>query len=192
MTKTFFEKIVQHPSAHARFVNSLSFIEYIGARKILKGQRAQDFSLELLSHASEEIRHAQILKRLALRISPEVVSYQREHLLAGERAEGYIQEVDRAVEEALGKNKTWQNYLVTTLVVEERAETFYTEYEKVLAECGYGGILISIVKEEVGHLKKMREWLSQEAIVSEDRLLNLRKVESNVFDSFLNAALREI
>ncbi|HLG20228.1 MAG TPA: hypothetical protein VI895_10505 [Bdellovibrionota bacterium] len=193
MTNEFFEKLVAHSEAHARFVNSLSFVEYIGARKILKSQHADNFSFELLSHVAEEIRHAQVLKRLALRMSDGLVtSYRPEHLLAGQEAEAYIQAIDHAVEQEIGGEQHWKNYLLTTLVVEERAKSFYSEYETVLARCGYGGILAAIVREEEGHLKKMYSWLSADQLGYEYLLGKLRKREQSAFEIFLRSAANEI
>jgi len=58
-------EILEKPSIHARMVNTFSMLEYIGTRKILKSQDAPSMTLSLLAHIQEEIRHAQMLKKLA-------------------------------------------------------------------------------------------------------------------------------
>ena len=41
-------RIVRLPVVHARFLNTLSMMEYIGARKIMKSQADRYFDVELL------------------------------------------------------------------------------------------------------------------------------------------------
>ncbi len=84
---------------HARFLNTLSLLEYIGVRKILKSQPAEGLSAEMLEHILEEARHAYVLKRLALRVGGEsVATYAAPALLCGEEARRYIQTLDRSAE----------------------------------------------------------------------------------------------
>lgn len=54
--------LVKQPTLHARFLNTLSLLEFIGARKIMKSQEEDSVTPAVLAHATEEIRHAQVLK----------------------------------------------------------------------------------------------------------------------------------
>ena len=56
---------MRNPNLHARWLNMFSYLEYIGFRKIVKSQGAENLSLETLGHAVEEGRHALMLKKFA-------------------------------------------------------------------------------------------------------------------------------
>jgi bacterioferritin (cytochrome b1) len=65
------EKIVQHHETHAKWLNTLSFMENAGARKISACEHPTEVSLIQLKHAAEEHRHAYYLKKQILKISSE-------------------------------------------------------------------------------------------------------------------------
>jgi hypothetical protein len=152
------KRLAQHRELHARFVNTLSLLEYIGARKILKSQKESRMTAELLAHVAEEIRHAQALKRVALKMSEgELAGYSQDELLAGSEARAYMQDVDHTpLLEGESSRDAFTSYLYTTLLIEERANRLYPLYEPVLAEAGYPGVLSGILKEEVAHLHDIR------------------------------------
>ncbi len=186
------------PARHAKFVNTLSLMEYIGARKILKSQPAAGISAELLAHVSEEIRHAHALKKLALRLDPLLTGYEPNQLLAGKSASGYMQAIDRQAEADLksmsngnGENErlAWINYLYTTLLVEERAGSFYPEYASLLAElfpaAGHAAVIHGIIREEESHLRQVVDHLLQDDPDGRARLERLRPVEAKAFADWI-------
>lgn len=156
-------KLASSRDLHAKFVNTLSLLEYIGARKILKSQKESRITSELLSHVAEEIRHAQALKRVALKLSEgRLEGYSQDELLAGSEARAYIQAVDHT--ELLPGEKprdAWIAYLYTTLLIEERANKIYPLYEPILAEAGHPGVLRAILREEESHLNDIRASLER-------------------------------
>jgi hypothetical protein len=98
--------IVSRPAVHARFLNSLSRLEYVGVRKMLKARRSEDLDIGGLQHILEEAVHATRLKKFARTVAPPGVcvdTFRAEHTLSGDEAESYFQSVDRAGEEALGE-----------------------------------------------------------------------------------------
>ena len=183
------DRVIAEPARHARFVNTLSLMEYIGARKILKSQPAAGFTLELLAHVSEEIRHAHVLKRLALKLDPAVETYAPEFLLAPAAASGYMQSVDRAAEADLVATgagaQPWVNYLYTTLLVEERAGGFYPAYAERLAPLGHAGVIQGILREEENHLRQVVDHLLRDDADGRARLDRLRAVEASAFEKWL-------
>lgn len=183
------ERVIAEPARHARFVNTLSLMEYIGARKILKSQPAAGFTLELLAHVSEEIRHAHVLKRLALKLDPAVETYAPEFLLAPAAASGYMQAVDRAAEADLAATgnaaQPWVNYLYTTLLVEERAGGFYPAYAERLAPLGHAAVIQGILREEENHLRQVVDHLLRDDADGRARLDRLRVVEATAFEKWL-------
>ena len=182
------------PLQHAKFINTLSLLEYIGARKIFKSQDEKSLTAEILGHAAEEIRHAQTLKRIALKMSSgQLETYSDEDLLCGKEARIYIQSIDYGVEKILGhKPETGINYLLTTLLLEERANQVYPFYENVLAKAGFPGVLKAIVREEDNHLKAVVNGLKDASGLTSEDLAQLRAMEEREFTKFLESILNTL
>jgi hypothetical protein len=94
-------QIVAKPALHARFVNTLSRMEYVGVRKMLKARHSDHLNLDGLQHVIEESSHALRLKRAALALDPTLETYSAAHTLAGAAGEKYLQDVDAACQLAL-------------------------------------------------------------------------------------------
>lgn len=62
-------KIVQNNGLYAKWLNTLSYLENCGARKIAICEHATLVKEEMLKHASEEFRHSHYLKKQIKRIS---------------------------------------------------------------------------------------------------------------------------
>ncbi len=191
--------VIADPERHGRFANTLSMLEYVGARKILKSQAASSFTVELLAHASEEMRHALSLKRLTLRLDPTLVGYAPGHLLCGEAAGRYMQRVDRQAEADLqadgsaeGRGLPWINYLYTTLLVEERAGSLYPVYARLLEPGGHASVIHAIMREEGSHLRQVVAHLVRDDPAGERRLERLRAAEALAFDEWLRALERAV
>jgi hypothetical protein len=100
--KTILKRIIEDKEIYARFLNTLSLLEYVGARKILKSQSQDHIDEKVLAHISEELRHAQVLKRVALKNAPGICqTYAPAALFCGKEAFQYFQAVDQAVEKIL-------------------------------------------------------------------------------------------
>jgi rubrerythrin len=184
--------LVGQREIHARFVNTLSLLEYIGARKILKSQEAQSLSMQILAHATEELRHAQILKGLALQLSEGVLdNYTDEQLLCSREARAYLHAVDGACAESLGERDSRKNYTMTTLLVEERAMKIYPEYERILKVHHINNAVRSIIKDEDKHLSEMQEELNVRN-VGEPELSRLRSIEEMLFAKFVSVLSSEV
>jgi rubrerythrin len=189
---------------HSKLINTFSLLEYIGARKIVKSQTDRTLDQELLGHIAEEIRHAQILKSLALKLSDgKLETFEPEHCIAPQEARSYIQQLDQAARVALttnshsanaqstDPNREWANYLLTTLLLEERAAIVYPTYDAFLERFGLVGKLSSIVKDEdkhlgavEGHLKDLGTDLSE--------LPQLRELEKKAFATFMQAVVQDL
>ena len=197
---SFLSQVSARPALHARFLNTLSLLEYIGARKIYKSQPADCFTVEVLEHVVEEGRHALALKKLAIRLGGDSVrTYGAEGLLSGADATRYMQTLDRAVEADLqssgfpsGEKRTWINYLLTTLLVEERADSLYPIYEPILTSLGYGGVAAAIVAEEKRHLRDVLQALTAEDPSRVTRLERLRPLERQAFSTLLSSWAEEV
>ncbi len=191
--ENIFAHLLKEPLKHSRFINTLSMLEYIGARKIIKSQIAVSFTVELLNHVAEEIRHAQILKKWALRLSDkQLTTYEEKHLLAGREAQQYIQTVDRTVEKELGEKDVWLNYLFTTLAIEERALSFYSQYQIFLEKNGVDESVTSILREEERHLGQIRRLKDSLDYKGDKFLSKLQKVENEGFNNWIMKVLETI
>jgi hypothetical protein len=138
--------ILRDSHLHARWLNTFSFLEYIGLRKIMKSQRAETMSAAVLGHAVEEGRHALGLKKLALKIGGAAFdTYAPESMLCAEEAEDYFQTLDHACETAFmdrpEDERSKLTYLYVTWLVEIRALEVYGLYKAALAQTEIAGKL---------------------------------------------------
>lgn len=163
--RSLLAEVVVRPRLHARLVNTLSRMEYVGVRKMLKARHADLLDEEGLLHVIEEASHALRLKRAAIQLNDGsaegIETYREEHSLAGPAGEAYMQGVDRACEELLaplgleGPAASDANYLLSTTAIELRAEAFYPLYEECLREAGAPFSVKAILKDELRHLAEM-------------------------------------
>jgi hypothetical protein len=165
--RTWLERVIAEPTLHARFVNSLARMEYVGVRKMLKARRAESLDANGLQHVIEEAGHALRLKRAALALSGGsetcVATFAEEHTLAGGAAEEYLQEVDRACEILLAHlpepARAEANYLLTSAAIEIRANAFYPIYEEVLRAADAPFSVRAIQRDEDRHLAEINDRL---------------------------------
>ena len=184
--RSLLNKILSHPHSAPRFFNTLSLLEYIGARKILKSQNQENLSLELLTHMNEEIRHSMILKKMALKLSDGLCKTFEEHdLLCGKEAVHYFQTVDHAAEKQFGEKNFWKNYLITTFLIEERANQLYPLLDEVLGELGLPKVMAGILKEEEKHLGLIQKWAGEvPGLLS--KIKELTPLENEAFGHFMD------
>jgi len=159
--------IVAEPFLHARMVNTLARMEYVGVRKMLKSRHVDMLDLDGVQHIVEEAGHALRLKKAAVKLmggSEEGIrTFSEADTLAGDGAEDYLQGVDHACEELLAgfgleePMRSEANYLLSSLIIEIRAEAFYPLYEQTLQAAGAPFSVRSIVKDELKHLAEMAE-----------------------------------
>ncbi|MFT7517464.1 MAG: hypothetical protein ACI84O_001256 [Myxococcota bacterium] len=158
-------QIISSPLLHARMVNTLSRMEYVGTRKILKARHSARVDNDGLMHIIEEASHALRLKRAAIKLNggseDGIATYSEAHTLAGDAAENYLQQVDRACEKIIADSglafddQSEANYLLSSVAIEVRADCFYPVYEQCLVDAGAPFSVASILKDEVKHLKEM-------------------------------------
>jgi hypothetical protein len=161
-------RIVVHPGLHARMLNTLARLEYVGVRKMLKSRRAEHLDLDGLQHMLDEAAHALRLKRAAVAAAADAVrvdTFADADTLAGDQAEGYFQAVDRAAQGALAHlpepARGEANYLLTSAVIEIRAQAFYPLYEAALRTAGAALSVAAILRDEDRHLAEMAAALAR-------------------------------
>ena len=168
--RALLSRVVAVPELHARLVNTLSRMEYIGVRKMLKARHADLLDEVGLQHIIEEASHALRLKRAAIKLNGDraigVKTYSASDTLAGPAGEEYMQSVDRACEALIeplpfeGAQRSDANYLLSTAAIEIRADAFYPVYEECLRAAGASFSVSSILRDELRHLAEMQASLA--------------------------------
>jgi hypothetical protein len=192
---TLLGSIIAVPALHARFVNTLSRMEYIGVRKMLKSRRAERMDLDGLQHVLDEGVHALRLKKAATALGAaagvDVATFSEAHTLAGEAGEAYFQALDRRAETVVADLtdgiRVEANYLLTSAAIEVRAQVFYPLYDRCLAEARAGFSVAAITKDEDRHLGEMKEGLARVVGAWRPRLEQVLAAERTLFGGFLDA-----
>ena len=125
----FLQEIMLDNTMHARWLNTLSYLEYRGFRKIIRSQMTEEMTKETLQHVSEEVRHALILKNLAIKTGGIQFShFLEETMISGNSFKSYFYNLDFKISQIAFTNK----YHAVTLAIESRALSIYRQYEKLL------------------------------------------------------------
>ena len=151
----FLERVSSHKNLHGLWLNTLSFLEYMGARKITKALSQEIFNADLLSHLNEEVRHSLYFKKLAGRVSSKKYGFQSHELLAGAQARVYFQNLDEMAEK-ISQKKHFLNYLLTTWAIERRAVLVYNIYTRLLMQKEFSFSLKPVLQDEKKHLHNMK------------------------------------
>ena len=178
----FLEPILTRPELHAKFLNTLSFLEYIGARKIFKSRDEKNVDYETLMHMSEEVRHALLFKRLSMKVDSKERAYDSEGVFCYEIARSYIGKLDSFCERLAGKDNC---YGLVSYIIELRAVSFYRHYSTV------GGLpLKSLLMEEERHLSEMEEKIR--STVPREVVRGALDFERELFDEFVEAIYEDL
>lgn len=191
--KTLLTAIVNSNALHAKWINTLSFLENCGARKIAACEHPTLVKEEMLKHAAEEFRHAHHLKRQIERVSSKPMdTYSLSLMLGGASTLHYLTALDLKASrylQTLGLPKHSIKevaYLLVTYAIELRAEELYPIYDAVLRKAGSRVAVKSILLEEKEHLAEMKEGLKH----LPSGFLHAQHVcaiESNLCRNWLNA-----
>ncbi|AOP34181.1 hypothetical protein A0128_10180 [Leptospira tipperaryensis] len=197
--RNFLKKIIEDPKIHSRWLNTISFLEHMGSRKILATQSGFGMGEMILRHASEEARHAHFFKRMSDRVSPGACpDYKPENLHCGFPAFAYFQRLDALVLKDLnsagirGKKQSFLSYLYVTHLIEERADFLYQEYDQILEENGISVSLKAIIKEEESHLADMVGALSVEDPDYKARYASFQEKERKNYLKFQTSLLKSV
>jgi hypothetical protein len=166
-TALLIDSVIQDSTLHGLWLNTLSYLENCGARKIASCEHPTQVKEEMLKHASEESRHAFHLKKQLARIDQSYEDYRISSLLAGWKAHNYLNGLDLKTckyLKSLNLNPSSIRqlaYLLVTYSIELRAEEFYFLYQSALRQKKSKVQVQSIVLEEKEHLAEMEKELSQ-------------------------------
>lgn len=187
------KQIASEPQLEARWLNTVSLMEFIGARKISRTVADRHPSTAVLQHLSDETRHALAFKKLA----HEVGGREPEGYLCTDAAKTYFQTLDRALSawaaERRGSEDTFLNYLLTTTLIEQRAMVIYPLYKAATRSEVVRAELKAVVIEEQSHRAEIedrcRQLLERAGVASLDEP---EALEAKLFERFLTALEAEV
>ncbi|ANG65801.1 hypothetical protein JG731_03215 [Chlamydia gallinacea] len=160
--------IVASSNTHSKWINTLSFLENCGAKKISASEHPTQVKKEVLKHAAEEFRHAFYLKKQISRITSEpFLDYSLDSVLGGNIAKYYLHLLDLRISKLLKTHYHINNqrlkttaYILVTSAIEMRAFEVYPIYHRVLQNVESTITIKSIILEEQEHLEEMEAELS--------------------------------
>lgn len=191
--KSVLENIVSDTETHARWLNTLSYMENAGAKKISASEHKEQVNLIILKHAAEEHRHAYYLKKQLEKLDGELCkTYTNAELLAPNHTKFYLNALDVAVCRYLkqhfnlsGYELKFAAYLFVTYAIEVRADELYPIYQTVLTEAGSKVTVKSIILEEEGHLDEMLNQLRSFSDDWEQHAALVIKIEQEMFADWI-------
>ena len=195
------DTIVANNDLHARWLNSLSMMENVGARKISASEHPTQVNLTILKHAAEEARHAFLLKRQMgkLVVLDNYPTYDAAYLLAARQSYHYLQALDVAASRYIKANFALDDYdlkyaayLLVTYAIEVRADELYPVYQKVLTRTDSKVQVKMIIVEEEGHLEEMIEQLKAFSPDWKQHADAICKVEQQLFNTWIAAVEKEV
>ncbi|WP_213279497.1 hypothetical protein [Chryseobacterium indologenes] len=194
------KRIVQDGSTHAKWLNTLSYMENAGARKISKCEHPTLVSQIQLKHAAEEHRHAYYLKKQIGKIDPELCkTYESTELLAPIATSQYLHSLDikacRYLQNAFNLDKTdikYAAYLFVTYAIEVRADELYPVYQEALTEASSKIMVKSIILEEEGHLEEMIHQLNEFSPDWKHHADHILTIEKELHEEWINAITQEV
>lgn len=190
--KTLLEAVTKNVESEAKWLNTLSLLEYIGARKIGKTMCQTHPSAVVLDHWADETRHAYAFKSLC----EELHGGECREYLAQEAAVSFFQKLDERasawVTKATGEDDKHQNYLLVTTLIERRAMMVYPLYRAATSHDFVRDELQAIIVEEQDHRVEIEEravaHLESKGVDIEQAFA----LEADLFGSLLTAMAMEV
>lgn len=159
--ETLISFYIADPKNHAKWLNTLSYLENCGARKIAKVEHPQEVSKEMLKHAAEEFRHAFYLKQqISTKLEQLLPSYHTEMMWGGLKTLRYLDRLELEICKMLKKNRISTGlhvYILVTYAIEMRASEIYPLYQDLLSKAKSPVSVRSVLLEEKGHLQEMEK-----------------------------------
>ena len=198
--KPILQNIVSDTALHAKWLNTLSYMENAGAKKISASEHKENVSLIILKHAAEEHRHAYYLKKQLDKLGGNLCStYTNAELLTPNQTKFYLNALDVAVCRYLkqefnlsGYELKFAAYLFVTYAIEVRADELYPIYQDVLTAAGSKVNVKSIILEEEGHLEEMLNQLRTFSPDWEKHAEVVIKIEQEMFSDWMQNLGKQI
>lgn len=189
------ENIVNDNQLHSRWLNTLSYMENAGAKKISASEHKEEVTLLILKHAAEEHRHAYYLKKQLAKLDENMCrTYTNEELLVPDHTRFYLNTLDVQVCRYLKKHFNLSGfelkfaaYLFVTYAIEVRADELYPIYQQILTEKESKVTVKSIILEEEGHLEEMLNQLREFSPDWEKHAEAIIQIEQKMFADWMQS-----
>ena len=153
---------------HATWLNTLGYMEHVGATKIARTQSGPKANYMTLKHAAEEARHGFYFKHLAKKLWADgLPTYESQYLLAPIQSHQYLYRLDLEASKLCRKHGLEGRrlhdlvYLLVTFAIEVRADELYPIYQEYLDRMPEKRLSVQgIINEEEGHLAEMEQALA--------------------------------
>jgi hypothetical protein len=186
-------ELARSPELEVRWLNTLSLLEFIGARKISRTVADRHPSLEVLGHLADETRHAFTFKKLACDVAG------RDDVKASlsvEAAATWFQSLDRELAawatQVTGQTDVYLHYLLTTAVVERRAMVLYPLYKAATRHAVVREELGRVVVEEQSHRRAIEDACQQRLAAVGATLEPALVLEERLFEAFLAVLEKDV
>jgi hypothetical protein len=194
------ENIVNDNLLHSKWLNTLSYMENAGAKKISASEHKEEVTLLILKHAAEEHRHAYYLKKQLAKLDENVCkTYNNAELLAPKHTKYYLNTLDVLVCRYLknhfnlsGYDLKFAAYLFVTYAIEVRADELYPIYQEILTAKESRVTVKSIILEEEGHLEEMLNQLREFSTDWEKHANEIIKIEQGMFNDWMVGLAKEV
>lgn len=194
------ENIVNDNALHSKWLNTLSYMENAGAKKISASEHKEEVTLLILKHAAEEHRHAYYLKKQLAKLDENSCrTYTNAELLAPNHTKYYLNTLDVQVCRYLkdhfklsGYELKFAAYLFVTYAIEVRADELYPIYQDILTAKESRVTVKSIILEEEGHLEEMLNQLREFSPDWELHANEIIKIEQEMFNSWMLGLAKEL
>lgn len=194
------ENIVNDNVLHSKWLNTLSYMENAGAKKISASEHKEEVTLLILKHAAEEHRHAYYLKKQLAKLDENLCkTYSNAELLAPNHTKYYLNTLDVQVCRYLkdhfklsGYDLKFAAYLFVTYAIEVRADELYPIYQEVLTAKESRVTVKSIILEEEGHLEEMLNQLKEFSPDWEKHAAEIIKIEQQMFTDWMVGLAKEV
>ncbi len=192
--RAILERVTQDDALEARWLNTVSMMEHIGARKISRTVAASHPSVEVLEHLADETRHALAFKQLACTLQGD--GGEPDYLCPA-AAVTYFKHLDEAasgwIAARAGQRDMWGSYLLVTTLIERRAMRLYPLYKSLTRHEVVRDEVQRVILEEANHRKVLesRALAHVRALGVED-LSECVAMEEALMEGFARAVRQEL
>lgn len=194
------ENIVNDNQLHSKWLNTLSYMENAGAKKISASEHKEEVTLLILKHAAEEHRHAYYLKKQLAKLDENLCkTYTNAELLVPNHTRFYLNTLDVQVCRYLKKHFSLSGfdlkfaaYLFVTYAIEVRADELYPIYQQILTAKASKVTVKSIILEEEGHLEEMLNQLHEFSPDWEKHAEAIIQIEQQMFNDWMQSLAKVV
>jgi len=196
--RKFLATMVQDPSRHARWMNTLAYLEHVGGRKMFQRIPPAYFDSEVLEHAAEEACHAVYLMQQRDKLgSAHAAGFHQNALVGGRLSRRYLDRLELKISRFLrdvlhlkAHKLKYGAYLLISYAIEKRAMQVYSVYDGVLKEQGSPVQIRAIIKDEVGHLAQMERKIQETFSAAHDIQQQVCHIENELYQEWFKALSR--